>query len=51
MASSVGPERRPDPVTIAQVTVDDAYWAFSASERTVLNHLGGRAYIPTHGGG
>ena len=30
----------PDPVTIAQVTVDDAYWAFSASDGTVLNHLG-----------
>ncbi len=31
----------PDPVTIAQVTVDDAYWAFTASEnRTRLGHLG-----------
>ena len=31
----------PDPVTIAQVTVDDAYWAFTASEnRTRLAHLG-----------
>ena len=31
----------PDPVTIAQVTVDDAYWAFTASEnRTRLPHLG-----------
>ncbi len=30
----------PDPVTIAQVTVDDAYWSFSASSGTVLNHLG-----------
>ena len=31
----------PDPVTIAQVTVDDAYWAFTASENgTVLAHLG-----------
>ena len=29
----------PDPVTIAQVTVDDAYWAFSASSGTVLQHL------------
>jgi zinc transporter, ZIP family len=30
----------PDPVTIAQVTVDDAYWAFTASEnRTRLGHL------------
>jgi ZIP family zinc transporter len=30
----------PDPVTIAQVTVDDAYWAFSAEGGSVLNHLG-----------
>ena len=31
----------PDPVTIAQVTVDDAYWAFTAEEnRTQLGHLG-----------
>ena len=30
----------PDPVTIAQVTVDDAYWAFTADGGTVLNHLG-----------
>ena len=31
----------PDPVTIAQVTVDDAYWSFTASEnRTRLGHLG-----------
>ena len=29
----------PDPVTIAQVTVDDAYWAFT-SERSQLAHLG-----------
>lgn len=29
----------PDPVTIAQVTVDDAYWAFEA-EKKVLGHLG-----------
>lgn len=29
----------PDPVTIAQVTVDDAYWAFTA-ERSQLAHLG-----------
>ena len=29
----------PDAVTIAQVIVDDAYWAFSA-DRTVLGHLG-----------
>jgi ZIP family zinc transporter len=31
----------PDPVTIAQVTVDDAYWAFTARDnRTHLAHLG-----------
>jgi zinc transporter, ZIP family len=30
----------PDPVTIAQVTVDDAYWAFSADAGTTLDHLG-----------
>jgi zinc transporter ZupT len=30
----------PDPVTIAQVTVDDAYWAFEADGGTVLDHLG-----------
>ncbi len=30
----------PDPVTIAQVIVDDAYWAFEASDGTVLKHLG-----------
>jgi zinc transporter ZupT len=31
----------PDPVTIAQVTVDDAYWAFTADRnRTELRHLG-----------
>jgi zinc transporter ZupT len=30
----------PDPVTIAQVTVDDAYWAFSAREGQTLGHLG-----------
>lgn len=30
----------PDPVTIAQVTVDDAYWAFSLSNGAVLKHLG-----------
>jgi zinc transporter, ZIP family len=29
----------PDPVTIAQVTVDDAYWAFSASSGLTLSHL------------
>jgi zinc transporter ZupT len=29
----------PDPVTIAQVTVDDAYWSFSSSNGAVLNHL------------
>jgi ZIP family zinc transporter len=30
----------PDPVTIAQVIVDDAYWAFNASNGTTLGHLG-----------
>ena len=30
----------PDAVTIAQVVVDDAYWAFTASNGTVLKHLG-----------
>ena len=29
----------PDPVTIAQVTVDDAYWAFTAENGSVLKHL------------
>ena len=30
----------PDPVTIAQVTVDDAYWDFSSDKGSVLSHLG-----------
>jgi zinc transporter ZupT len=30
----------PDPVTIAQVTVDDAYWAFTARNGQTLTHLG-----------
>ena len=30
----------PDPVTIAQVLVDDAYWTFTADNGTVLDHLG-----------
>lgn len=30
----------PDEVTIAQVTVDDAYWSFTAERGTVLKHLG-----------
>ena len=30
----------PDPVTIAQVTVDDAYWAFRSSKGNVVGHLG-----------
>jgi ZIP family zinc transporter len=30
----------PDPVTIAQVTVDDAYWAFTSAGPTTLTHLG-----------
>jgi zinc transporter ZupT len=30
----------PDPITIAQVAVDDAFWAFRAERGTVLDHLG-----------
>ena len=30
----------PDPVTIAQVQVDEAYWSFTAEPRTTLAHLG-----------
>ena len=30
----------PDPVTIAQVMVDDAYWAFTAAGGQTLRHLG-----------
>lgn len=30
----------PDPVTIAQVVVDDAYWQFHADRGTALGHLG-----------
>jgi zinc transporter ZupT len=30
----------PDPVTIAQVVVDDAFWSFRAEGGTVLNRLG-----------
>ena len=30
----------PDPVTIAQVQVDDAYWSFAALPDTTLAHLG-----------
>ena len=30
----------PDPVTIAQVTVDDAYWSFTSDKGAVLSHLG-----------
>ena len=30
----------PDEVTIAQVTVDDAYWSFTAERGSVLRHLG-----------
>jgi zinc transporter, ZIP family len=30
----------PDDVTIAQVTVDDAYWSFTADGGSVLRHLG-----------
>jgi zinc transporter ZupT len=37
----------PDPVTIAQVTVDDAYWAFESDRGALLNHLGKtRLHIP-----
>ncbi len=31
----------PDPVTIAQVTVDDAYWAFTSTTGPTLRHLAG----------
>ena len=30
----------PDPSTIAQVVVDDAFWAFTAESSTTLSHLG-----------
>ncbi len=30
----------PDPVTIAQVTVDDAFWSFQVDGPKTLNHLG-----------
>jgi zinc transporter ZupT len=30
----------PDPVTIAQVQVDDAFWTFAADNGSVLDHLG-----------
>ena len=30
----------PDPVTIAQIQVDDAYWSFTAEPGTTLTHLG-----------
>lgn len=30
----------PDPVTIAQVTVDDAYWTFTSERGMTLGHLG-----------
>ncbi len=30
----------PDPVTIAQVTVDDAYWSFTSEKTGSLRHLG-----------
>jgi ZIP family zinc transporter len=37
----------PDPVTIAQVQVDDAYWSFSAEPSATLGHLGrARLTIP-----
>ena len=30
----------PDPITIAQVTVDDAYWTFTSDSGMTLRHLG-----------
>ena len=30
----------PDPVTIAQIQVDDAYWSFTAEPGTTVGHLG-----------
>ncbi len=40
----------PDPVTIAQVVVDDAFWAFRAEPGTTLAHWGGReSRSPTRG--
>jgi zinc transporter, ZIP family len=30
----------PDPVTIAQVQIDEAYWTFTADQGNLLNHLG-----------
>ena len=30
----------PDPITIAQVTVDDAFWSFNVAGGTTLGHLG-----------
>jgi zinc transporter, ZIP family len=37
----------PDPVTIAQVIVDDAYWSFTSDQGSVLRHLGStRLRIP-----
>ena len=37
----------PDPVTIAQVTVDDAYWAFTMEGSATLRHLGRTAvHVP-----
>jgi zinc transporter ZupT len=37
----------PDPVTIAQVTVDDAYWAFTSTNGSTLRHLSStRLIIP-----
>jgi zinc transporter ZupT len=35
----------PDPVTVAQVTVDDAYWAFTAADGPTLRHLGRTAIV------
>ena len=40
----------PDPVTIAQVVVDDAFWAFRAEPGTTVAHLGRTTItIPTRG--
>ena len=37
----------PDPSTIAQVIIDDAFWAFTAESSTTLSHLGStRLKIP-----
>jgi zinc transporter ZupT len=35
----------PDPITIAQVMVDDAYWRFTAENGAVLDHLGSTSLV------